>query len=52
MGPNHLSCIPSGETRGSLDEALPDVELFKINTIMYKFFEIVTYLMIGHAPYD
>lgn len=52
VGPNHLSCIPSGEGGGSLYDALLDVHLFQINVVVDQFAYIVTYLITSHVPED
>ena len=49
VGLDILSCVPIGEAGERLDDALLDAHLFKIDTIMAEFFEIVTYLMIGRT---
>lgn len=47
MGSNQLSCIPSWEDGGSLNDTIPYVHLFKIDAILDQFVDIVTYLMMG-----
>ena len=47
---DHLSRIQSEERRGSLDNALPNMNLFKFNVVTDQFVDIATYLMIGHTP--
>ena len=50
LGPNHLSRLESGEEPTSLDEGLPDAQLFAIQMVDDYFQDIVQYLSIGFTP--
>jgi hypothetical protein len=41
LGPDHLSCILSGEDAGNLDDSLPDVHLFVVQMVDDHFSDIV-----------
>jgi hypothetical protein len=49
-GPNHLSCILSGEDVGNLDDNFPDVQLFAVRMVDDYFSDIVQFLNTGMAP--
>jgi hypothetical protein len=51
-GPDHLSCILSGEDVGNLDESLPDAHLFAVQMVDDYFADIVHFLSTGVAPPD
>ena len=44
IGPDHLSRLEIGENKGSLDDQLPDVDLFQIEAIPDYLADITTYL--------
>ena len=53
VGPNHLSRIESGEEPTSLEDNLPDAQLFAIHMIddqNHEFNTIIHFLSIGYAP--
>ena len=50
LGPDHLSRLESGEEPISLDEGLPDAQLFSIQMVDDYFQDIVQYLSTGFAP--
>ena len=37
VGPDHLSCIESGEEPNSLEDNLPDAQLFSIDVVDKEF---------------
>lgn len=45
--PNHLSWLELGESKGSLEDQLPDVDLFRVEAIPNYLEEIATFLAIG-----
>ena len=47
MGPDHLSCLETGESDGAIDDQLPDADLFRIETIPDHLQEIATFLTTG-----
>jgi hypothetical protein len=47
VGPDHLSRIESGEVGGSLDDELPDAQLFRVEAVPDQLVEIVAYLTTG-----
>lgn len=47
MGLDHLSQLESGESGGSLDDKLPDVDLFWIEAVLDYHKYIATFLAIG-----
>jgi hypothetical protein len=49
-GPDHLSCILSGEDAGNLDDNLPDAQLFAVKMVDDYFSDIVQFLSTGMAP--
>jgi hypothetical protein len=51
-GPDHLSCILSGEDAGNLDDSLPDAHLFAVQMVDDYFTDIVQFLSTGMAPSD
>src|SRR5277367_2492833 len=50
LGPDHLSRLESGEEPTSLDESLPDAQLFAIQMVDDYFQDIVQFLSTGIAP--
>jgi hypothetical protein len=40
-GPDHLSCMLSGEDAGNLDDNFPDAQLFVVNMVDDYFLDIV-----------
>ena len=50
LGPDHLSRLESGEEPTSLDEGLPDAQLFSIQMVDDYFQDIVQYLSTGFPP--
>ena len=50
LGPDHLSRIELGEEPTSLEEGLPNSQMFSIYMVDYYFQDIVQYLSIGFAP--
>jgi hypothetical protein len=51
-GPDHLSCILSGEDVGNLDDNLPDAQLFAVKMVDDYFTDIMQFLSTGMAPSD
>jgi hypothetical protein len=51
-GPDHLSCILSGEYARNLDENFPYAQVFAVKMVDDYFLEIVQFLSIGMAPSD
>jgi hypothetical protein len=49
-GPDHLSCILSGEDAGNLDDNLPDTHLFSVQMVDDYFADIVQFLSTGVTP--
>jgi hypothetical protein len=49
-GPDHLSCILTGEDAGNLDDSFPDAQLFGVNMVDDYFSNIVQFLRTGMAP--
>jgi hypothetical protein len=49
VGPDHLSRIESREAGGSLDDELPNAQLFRVEAVPDQFMEIAAYLTIGKA---
>jgi hypothetical protein len=49
-GPDHLSCILSGEDAGNLDDNFPDVQLFAVRMVDDYFLDIIQFLNTGMAP--
>ena len=49
-GLDHLSCIESGEEPTSLEDSLPDLELFSIDVVDKEFDTIIHLLNTGYAP--
>lgn len=47
---DHLSILESGEIGSSLDNQLPDVDLFRVEAILDYLEEISTFLAIGKCP--
>ena len=52
LGLDHLSRLESGEEPTSLDEGLPDAQLFSIQMVDDYFQDIVQYLSTGFAPFE
>ena len=50
LGPDHLLRLELGEEPTSLDEGLPDAQLFAIHMVDEYFQDIVQYLAIGFPP--
>lgn len=50
VGPDHLSRIQSGEHFDTIDDALPDSQLFRVGAIQDQFADIVAFLITGCAP--
>lgn len=50
VGPNHLSRLKNGENGGSLDDQLPDTDLFRVEDIPDYLDQIAIYLAIGQCP--
>ena len=51
-GPDHLSCILSGEDAENLDDSLLDVHLCAVTMVDDYFADIVQFLSIRMAPLD
>jgi len=49
-GPDHLSRIESGEEPTSLEEGLPDAQLFAVSMVDDFFIDIPEFLSSGVAP--
>ena len=47
MGPDHLSCIETGEEPTSLEEGLPNAQLFVVHIADGHFEDIIHFLTIG-----
>jgi len=52
VGPDHLSCLETGESNGTIDDQLPDADLFRIEAIPDHLQEIATLLTTGNCPQD
>lgn len=50
VGPNHLSRIHSSEVLGSINDNLPDAQLFWIEAVQDQFTDIATFLITGSVP--
>jgi hypothetical protein len=50
VGPDHLSWIETGEAAKSLDDELPDAQLFWVEVVPDQLAKIVEFLMTGQAP--
>jgi hypothetical protein len=50
VGPDHLSRIKSGEASQSLDDELPDAQLFHVEAVPDQLVEIVEFITSGQAP--
>ena len=50
LGPYHLSRIESGEEPTSLEDNLPDVQLFVITMFDGYYKDIIHFLSTGYAP--
>ena len=49
-GPDHLSCIETGEEPTNLEEGLPDVWIFAVCIAESHFEDIIHFLTMGMAP--
>ena len=49
IGPDHLSRLENGENGGSLDDQLPDDELFRVEAIPKYLDQITTYFTTGQC---
>ena len=49
-GPDHLSILHLGESRKSIDEMIPNTQLFRVEVVDDNFFYVATYLMTGISP--
>ena len=52
VGPDHLSRLAMGENDGSIDDQLPDADLFRVEAVPDYLADIATYLTIGQCPQD
>ena len=50
LGPDHLSIIESGEEPTSLEDNIPDVQLFAITMFDDQYKYIIHFLIRGYAP--
>ena len=50
LGPNHLSRIESGEEPTSLEDNLPDAQLFAITMFDDQYKDIIQFMSTGYAP--
>ena len=50
VGPDHLSRLENGENGGSLDDQLPDADIFRVEAIPEYLDHIATYLTRGKCP--
>jgi hypothetical protein len=50
VGSNYLSRLEIGEASGSLDDKLPDAQLFRVEAVPDQLAEIIEFITIGHAP--
>ena len=50
VGPDHMSRLENGENGRSLDDQLPDADLFRVEAIPEYLDQIVTYLTTGQCP--
>ena len=50
VGPDHLSCIETGEEPTNLEEGLPDVQLFAVCIADGHFEDIIHFLTTGTVP--
>ena len=50
VGPDHLSRLESGEEPNSLEDHLPDAQLFAIQIAYDYFKDIIEFLTMGTAP--
>jgi hypothetical protein len=50
VGPDHLSRIESGESGGAVDDQIPDVDLFQIESISEYLEEIANFLSSRTCP--
>ena len=51
LGPDHLSRLELGEEPTSLDEGLPNAQMFAIQMVDDYFQDIVQYLSTGFSPF-
>lgn len=52
MGHDHLSRLESTESEGSLDDQMPDVNLFRVEAIPYYLEELVAFLATGKCLHE
>jgi hypothetical protein len=50
VGPDHLSCLESGESGGPVDDHLPNADMFRIEAIPDYLLDISLFLTIGTTP--
>jgi hypothetical protein len=50
VGPDHLSWLETGEASRSLDDELPDAQLFQVEVVPDQLVEITEFLMSGQPP--
>ena len=50
--PDHLSRLETGESDGSLDDQLPDADLFRVEAVLDYLADIAAYLKMGQCPQD
>lgn len=50
VGPDHLSQLEIGENDGSLDDQLPDADIFRVEAVPDYLADIATYLTTGQCP--
>ena len=51
-GPNHLSCIETGEELTNIDDGFPDAQLFRVDIADDYYAPIIQFLATGAAPED
>lgn len=49
-GPDHLSCIETGDEPNSLEDGLPDAHLFSLRVADWHFEDIIHFLTTGTVP--
>ena len=50
VGPDHMSRLESGESGGSMDEKLPDADLFRVEAVLDYLLDIASFLQTGTFP--
>ena len=50
LGPDHLSRIESGKEPTSLEDNIPDAQLFEITSFDDQYKDIIHFLNIGFVP--